>query len=58
MVLEFETTYTVWRKWNVIPRLYEWVYKTLKLSPLVVKHSVVVMTAGFQSRRSQIEFSG
>ena len=51
-------TLAVSGKWNVsrvIPRLYGWVYKTLRLSLLVVKHSVVVMTAGSQSRQSQIE---
>ena len=32
-----------------------WVYKTFRLSPLVVEHTLVVMTAGSQSRRSQIE---
>ena len=34
---------------------YEWVYKTLRLSPLVVERSVVVMSAGSQSRQFQIE---
>ena len=28
----------------VIPRLYGWVYKTIRLSPVVVEHSVVVMS--------------
>ena len=54
----FEGTCTVSGKWNVsrvIPRLYVWVCKTLRLSPLVVKHSAVVMTAGCQLRQSQIE---
>ena len=32
-----------------------WVYKTFRLSPIVVEHTLVVMTAGSQSRRSQIE---
>ena len=40
---------------RAIPRLYVWVCKTLRLSPLVVEHSVVVMTVGCQSRRSKIE---
>ena len=35
-----------------------WAHKTLRLFPLVVEHSVVVMTAGFQSRRSQSETYG
>ena len=54
----FENICTVSGKWNVpsvMPRLYGWVYKTLRLTPVVVEHSVVVMTAGSQSRRSQIE---
>ena len=29
----------------VIPRLYWWIYKTWRLSPLVIEHSVVVMSA-------------
>ena len=40
---------------SLIYLLYRWVYKTLGLCPLVVEHSVVVMTAGSQLRRSQIE---
>ena len=32
------------------PRLYVWVYKTLRLSPVAVEHSVVAMTAGSQAR--------
>ena len=43
---------------RVIPKLYEWVYKTLRLSPLVVEHRVAVLTAGSLSRRSQIESYG
>ena len=43
---------------RVIPRLYGWVYKTLRLSPLAVEQSAVVMTAGSQSRRSQTECYG
>ena len=31
---------------RVIPRLQGWVYKALRLSPLVVEHGVVVVTAG------------
>ena len=42
----------------VIPRLYGWVYKILRLSPLLVKHSVVGIPVGSQSRRSQIESYG
>ena len=37
---------TVSRMWNaprVIPKLYGWVYKTLRFSPLVVEHSVVMI---------------
>ena len=58
MVLEFENTCTVSWKRNVsrvVPRLYGWVYKTLRVSPLAVEHSIVVMTMGSQSRQSQIE---
>ena len=58
MGVGFDNTCTVSGKWNisrVIPRLYGWVYKTLRLSLLAVRHSVVVMTSGFQWRRSQIE---
>ena len=43
------------------PKLFEGFmdgYKTLKLSPFVVEHSVVVMTEGSQSRWSQIESYG
>ena len=52
----FDNTYTVSGKWNrskVIPRLYGWVYKTLRLSQLVVVHSVVVMSARFNPKGSQ-----
>ena len=55
MGLGFEITFTVSGKINVsrvTPRIYGWVYKTLRLSPLAVEHSVVVMTAGSQSRPS------
>ena len=48
MGLGFDNTCTVSWKVNVskvIPRLYEWIYKTLRLSPLVVEHSVVVISA-------------
>ena len=48
MGVEFDNTCAVSGKWyvlRVIPRLYGWVYKTLKLSSLVVEHSVVVMSA-------------
>ena len=54
MVVGFENTCTVSGKWNVskvIPRLYGWVYKTLRLSPLAV-------TAASQSKQSQIESCG
>ena len=57
----FDNNCTVSAKGNVsrvIPRFYGWVYKTLKLSPLVVEHSVVVMTAGSRSRQSHIESYG
>ena len=38
---------------SVIARLYGWVYKTLRLSPLVVEHSVVVMSARLNPIGSQ-----
>ena len=56
----FNNTCTVSRKWNVsrvIPRLCEWVYKTLRLSPLVVEHSVVVMSARLNPMGSQFSIS-
>ena len=37
----FDNTCAVSGKWNVsrvIPRLYRWVYKTVRLSPLVIEH--------------------
>ena len=52
----FENTCLVLGKFNVsriIPRLYEWVYKTLRLSPLVTEHSTVVMSAGLNSMDRQ-----
>ena len=61
MGVRFDNTCIVSGKWNVswaIPRLYGQVYKTLRLSLLVVEHNVVVMTAGSQSRQSQIESYG
>ena len=38
---------------GLFPRLYEWVYKTLRLSRLVVDHSVVVMSARLNPVGSQ-----
>ena len=38
---------------RVIPSLYGWVYKTLGLSPLVVEHSVVVISARWNPVSSQ-----
>ena len=38
---------------SVIARLHGWVYKTLRLSPLVVEHSVVVMSARLNPIGSQ-----
>ena len=55
MRVGFENTCIASGKSNVskgIPRLYGWVYKTLRLFPLADEHSVVAMTAGSQSRRS------
>ena len=51
----FENICTVPGKSNlarVVPRIYRWVYDS---PPLVIENSVVVMTAGSQSRRSQME---
>ena len=39
----------------VIVKFDKWVYKASRLSPLVVKHSVVVMTVASELRKSQIE---
>ena len=61
MEVGFDNTCTVSGKWNVsrvIPRLYGWLNKTVRLSTLVVEHFVEVMTAGSQLRRSQIESYG
>ena len=58
---EFENTWIVSGKKNstrVIPRLYGSMYKTLQLSPLAVKHSIVVMATACQPRKSQIESYG
>ena len=52
----FSNTCAVSGKWavsRVIPRLCGWVYKTLRLSPLVVKHSVAVMGARLNPMGSQ-----
>ena len=38
---------------RVISRLYGWVYKTLRLSTLVVEHSVVVMRARLNPMSTQ-----
>ena len=56
--MEFENTCTVSGKWNVsrvIPRLFEWKYKTIRIFLLAVELSVVDMIACSQSRWSQIE---
>ena len=42
---------------RVIPRLYGWVYKTLILSPLLVEHSFVVMSARLIPMDSQFSIS-
>ena len=50
MGMGYENTWTVSGKRivsRVIPRFYGWVYKTLRISPLIAVHIVVVMTAGF-----------
>ena len=56
MGVGFNNTCTVSRKWNVsrvIPRLYEWVYKILRLPPLVVENSAVVMSTRLNPKGSQ-----
>ena len=56
MGMGFDNTCAVSGKWNaskVIPRLYGWVYKTLRLSPLVVEYSVVVMSTRLNLMGSQ-----
>ena len=48
LMVGFDNTCAASGKWNVsrvFPKLYGWVYKTLRLSPLVVEHNVVVMSA-------------
>ena len=50
----FDNTCTVSGAWNVsrvIPRLYGWICKTLRLSLLVVEHHVVVMNGSSQSKK-------
>ena len=52
----FYNSCAVWGTWNVyqvIWRLYWWVCKTLRLSQLVVEHSVVVMSARLNSMGSE-----
>ena len=56
----FDNTCTVSGKRNVsrvIPRLYGWVYKTLRLFSLVVDYSVMVMSARLNSMGSQFSIS-
>ena len=56
MGVRFDNTCTVSGKWNVsrvIPRLYGWVYKTLRLSTLVVEHIVLVMSGRLNPMGSQ-----
>ena len=60
MGVGFDNTCTVLGKWNVfrvILRIYGWVYKTLRLSPLVVEHSVVIMSARLNPMSSQFSNS-
>ena len=56
MGVGFDNTCAVSGKWNVsraIPRLYGWVHQALRLSPLVVEHSVVTMGARLNPMVSQ-----
>ena len=51
-----DNTCKVSGKWNVsriIRKLYGWVYRTLRLSPSVVEHSVLVMSARMNPMCSQ-----
>ena len=57
----FKDTCTVPGKLNaftVISRLYGWVYKTLKLNPLVVAHRVVGMTPGSHQDYPRVNIMG
>ena len=59
--LEFETTFTVPGKGKClqpISRLYGWTYNSLRVSLLIDKHSVMVVTAGFNSGESQLDYYG
>ena len=38
---------------TVIPRLHGWIYKILRLPPLVVEHSILVMSARLGPMGSQ-----
>ena len=56
MDVGLDNTCIVSEKWDVskvIPRLYGWVYETLRFSPLVVEHGVVVMSVRLNPLGSQ-----
>ena len=56
MSVVLDNTCTISGKGNVsrvIPTLYGWVYKTIRLSPLMVEHSVVVMSERLNPMGSQ-----
>ena len=56
MVVGLDNTCIVSEKWDVsrvISRLYGWVYETLRFSPLVVEHGVVVMSVRLNPLGSQ-----
>ena len=55
MVEGFDNTCRVLGKWKfsrVIPRLYGWVYKTVRLALLAVEHSIAVISASSQPKLS------
>ena len=56
MGMGFNITCAISGEWNAssfIPRLYGWVYNTLRLSALAVEHSVAVMSARLKPVGSQ-----
>ena len=60
MHVGFDKNCTASGKWNgfrFIPRLYGWVYKTLRLSPLVAEHSVVNMSVRLNPIGSQFSIA-
>ena len=61
MVVGFENTSAISGKQNVsrvVPRLYGWVYKIIRLGNKTAEGSVVVVAAGYQSGESQVGSRG